>query len=62
LQINAVDRLEDQLSSWWEEFERTGTICWKGNAERIDCYSHTRMAREFAAVFESALAGTDGPR
>ena len=55
LQITSVDRLEEQLSTWWEEYERTGTIAWQGNPERIDRYSHIRMAREFAAVFESVV-------
>ncbi len=53
LQIASVESLEDQLSAWWEEFERTGTIAWEGHPERIERYSHVRMAREFAAVFES---------
>lgn len=53
LQITSVDRLEDQLSAWWEEFEKTGTIAWKGDPARIERYSHIRMAREFAAVFET---------
>ena len=55
LQITSVDRLEDQLSAWWEEFEHTGTVAWKGDPARIERYSHIRMAREFASVFESAL-------
>ncbi len=57
LQITSVDRLEDQLLSWWGEFERTGAIAWRGNSERIESYSHVRMAREFAEVFESVVEG-----
>ncbi|RLE24507.1 MAG: hypothetical protein DRJ65_09725 [Acidobacteria bacterium] len=57
LQVNAVERLEEQLLLWWEEFEQTGTIAWQGEPERIERYSHIRMAREFASVFERALEG-----
>ncbi len=53
LQITSVERLEDQLSAWWEEFERTGSIAWQGNPDRIERYSHIRMAREFVDVFET---------
>jgi len=55
LQITSVDRLEDQLLSWWGEFERTGAIAWQGKPERIERYSHIRMAREFASVFERVV-------
>ncbi len=55
LQITSVDRLEGQLAAWWEEFDRTGGLAWKGLPERIERYSHIRMAREFASVFESVV-------
>lgn len=56
-QITSVERLEEQLSSWWDEFDRTGTLAWQGLPERIDRYSHSRMAREFAEVFEGVISG-----
>lgn len=55
LQITSVDRLEEQLSAWWNEFERTGTLAWQGLPERIDRYSHHRMAKEFVEVFEGVI-------
>lgn len=57
LQVTSAGRLENQLSSWWEEFERTGTLTWHGDPKRIERYSHIRMAREFAAVFETVVPG-----
>ena len=56
-QITSVDELEKQLSTWWNEFERTGTIAWNGDPQRIESYSHIRMAREFADVFETLVSG-----
>lgn len=55
LQITSAERLEEQLSSWWDEFEQTGTIAWHGLPEHINRYSHVRMAGKFAEVFESVI-------
>jgi glycosyltransferase involved in cell wall biosynthesis len=57
LQITSVDELEKQLSAWWSEFERTGTIAWSGDPQRIKRYSHVRMIQEFADVFETLVSG-----
>lgn len=56
LQVTSVDNLERQLVTWWNEFERTGSVGWNGDQGKIDNYSHVRMAREFVEVFDAVVS------
>ena len=56
LQLGTVEAIEEQLTAWWREFERTGSVAWHGDPEIVGRYSHRRMAREFAEIFETVLS------
>lgn len=51
------DELQQQLLAWWREYSETGRVAWHGRAERIERYSHRRMAREFAELLETICGG-----
>lgn len=52
--VHVTDRasLERQLLAWWRELAEHGSVGWRGHADRIERYSHRRMAREFADLLE----------
>ncbi len=54
--VRDLPSLEHQLATWWDEYRATGAVRYRGDESRLDHYSHDRMAREFAAVLDAAVA------
>ncbi|MCP4895430.1 MAG: glycosyltransferase family 4 protein [bacterium] len=54
--IRTENAFQAQLKSWWEEFDATGKVAWRGNPAAIEPYSQLRMARQFAKVLDSIVS------
>jgi glycosyltransferase involved in cell wall biosynthesis len=54
--VRTREEIEKQLTEWWEEFLRNGSVAYRGDDSRLARYSHDRMAEEFAAVLDEACA------
>lgn len=45
-----------QILSWYQEWQSTGTVAWRGNVAEIRKYSRIEHAKSLAAVLERALS------
>jgi len=52
VQGRTADELKPILAAAYDEFARSGTVAYRGNPERLEQYSHTVMARKFAAILD----------
>jgi glycosyltransferase involved in cell wall biosynthesis len=54
VQVSDREALERTLLGWFAEFE-AGGVRYRGDASRLERYSHARMAAEFAAVLDDGV-------
>lgn len=47
-----ADELKPVLAAAYDEFERSGTVAYRGNPERLERYSHVVMARKFVTILD----------
>lgn len=50
------EQVADALSDYYRQFEKDGTVAFRGDLDRIEGYSYRKMAREFASLFSAACA------
>ena len=48
--VPTAEEIEASLLSFYEEYERTGRVCYKGNLKEINKYSYREMASKFADI------------
>ncbi len=52
-----VQEIKKVLLAYYEEYVRTGSVSYRGDARAMDRYSYRSMANEFAKVLDGVVAG-----